>query len=174
MILRQEQRKDWLKVESLIQKAFEKEGLSDHREQFLVSKLRNRSEFIPELSLVAEIENQIVGHVLLTKVSIVSKTNNYPTLALAPLAVLPNFQKKGIGSALMVEAHKMAKVMGFHSIIILGNPDYYSRFGYETLSRFGISLPFDVPEKYCLGAELVVDALKDKSGEVVYPIAFSE
>ena len=82
--------------------------------------------------MVAEFNKKIVGYILFTKVK-VGKTTQ---LALAPLAVLAQFQKQGIGTSLIKTGHKIAKKMGFEYSILLGNPEYYSRFGYKPASEF--------------------------------------
>lgn len=174
MIIRQEQPKDYSAVFELIEKAFESLEMSDHREQYLVERLRKSDGFVPELSLVAEINGKIVGYILLTKISIKDKLDAYPSLALAPVAVAPKFQGQGIGAQLIERAHEEAIKKGFESVVILGHQDYYPRFGYLKASEFGIKLPFDVPEEYCLAKELIPNGLKDKSGIVEYNQAFFE
>ena len=99
--LRQENENDYKSVFQLIEKAFEKEEYSDHKEQFLVERLRKSDAFIPELSIVAEVENKIVGHILFTKLEIKNESQSFQSLALAPVSVLPEFQGKGIGSKLI-------------------------------------------------------------------------
>lgn len=171
--IRQEEKKDFKIVFDLIQRAFEKEQFTDHQEQFLVERLRKSEAFVPELSLVAEIEGKIAGYILLTKLKIV--TNDLATtesLALAPVAVLPEYQGKGIGGQLILAAHQKAKELGFHSIILLGHSGYYPRFGYEMAKKFGIKLPFDVPDENCMAIELSENALQHVSGTVQYPKEF--
>nr|WP_121272072.1 N-acetyltransferase [Pedobacter schmidteae] len=171
--IRKEVKGDFRTVFELIQNAFQKEELSDHTEQYLVERLRNSDAFVPELSLVAEINNQIIGYILLTKINIVNaNTNNHPSLALAPVAVLPAFQGTGIGGRLIEAAHRKAKELGFGSVILLGHESYYPRFGYKPAKEFGIKLPFDVPEANCMAIELTENALQNVSGTVQYPKAF--
>ena len=112
IILRQENKNDFESVFHLIEKAFEKEEYSDHKEQFLVERLRNSEAFIPELSIVAEIDNEIVGHILFTKLQIKNESQIFPSLALAPVSVLPEFQGKEIGSKLILHGHEIAKRLG--------------------------------------------------------------
>ncbi len=172
--LRQENENDHKKVFQLIEKAFEKEEYSDHKEQFLVERLRKSEAFIPELSIVAEIDNEIVGHILLTRLEIKNNTTSFQSLALAPVSVLPEFQGKGIGAKLILYSHKIAKELGYKSIILLGHQHYYPRFGYELCKKYNIEMPFDVPAENCMVIELVKDGLKDVSGKVIYPDAFLE
>ena len=172
--LRQENEKDYKSVFQLIEKAFEHEEYSDHKEQFLVERLRKSNAFIPELSIVAELENKIIGHILLTKLEIKNDSESFESLALAPVSVLPEFQGKGIGSKLILQSHKTAKDLGYKSIILLGHQDYYPRFGYELCEKYNIEMPFDVPAENCMVIVLVENGLAGVSGKVVYPPAFFE
>jgi len=172
--LRQENEKDHKSVFQLIEKAFVHEEYSDHKEQFLVERLRKSDAFIPELSIVAELENKIVGHILLTKLEIKNDLESFQSLALAPVSVLPEFQGKGIGSKLIMHSHKVAKDLGYKSIILLGHQDYYPRFGYELCEKYNIEMPFDVPAVNCMVVALVENGLAGVSGKVVYPPAFFE
>lgn len=172
--LRQENEKDHKSVFQVIEKAFEKEEYSDHKEQFLVERLRKSDAFIPELSIVGELENKIVGHILLTKLEIKNDSESFESLVLAPVSVLPQFQGKGIGSKLIMHSHKVAKDLGYKSIILLGHQDYYPRFGYELCKKYNIEMPFDVPAENCMVIALVENGLAGVSGKVVYPPAFFE
>lgn len=170
--IRQETFADYPIVFDLIEQAFRNEVVSDKKEQFLVERLRNSNGFIPELSLVAEVNYQIVGYILLSKITIETKLNKHTALALAPVAVLPSFQKKGIGRKLIEEAHRIAKELGYQSVILLGHEKYYPKFGYRPLHYFNISLPFEAPKENCMAIELVPDALSNKIGNVIYPKDF--
>ncbi len=92
---------------------------------------------------MAEEENRLVGHIVLTKI----KVGGAVGIALAPLSVLPNFQKKGVGTALMNDAYDIAKNMGYEFSVVLGSETYYPRVGYQMASLFGIKPPFDVPNE---------------------------
>lgn len=172
--LRQETEQDHKSVFQVIQKAFENEEYSDHKEQFLVERLRKSNAFIPELSIVAEVDNKIVGHILLTKLEIENDINTYESLALAPVSVLPEFQGKGVGSKLILHSHEVAKQLGYKSIILLGHEKYYPRFGYELTNKYGIEMPFDVPAENCMVAVLAKNGLSGVRGKVIYPDAFFE
>lgn len=172
--IRQEVQADYPIVFNLIEQAFRNELLSDKKEQFLVERLRKSDSFISELSLVAEVNNEIVGYILLSKISITTDIESITSLALAPVAVLPTFQKKGIGGKLIEEAHRIAKELGYQSIILLGHEKYYPKFGYLPLHHLNIKLPFDAPKENCMAIELVPDALQNKNGKVIYPEEFFE
>ncbi len=172
--IREEDKKDYLSIFDLIEKAFKDQEYSDHQEHYLVEKLRKSKAFVPGLSLVAEVENTLVGHILLTEIKIITTDDELTSLALAPVSVLPEFQGKGIGGKLISEAHQRAKDLGYKSVILLGHEKYYPRFGYKLAEEFGISLPFDVPKENCMAIELQPNALKNIRGEVAYPKEFFE
>ncbi|WP_281234667.1 GNAT family N-acetyltransferase [Flavobacterium gelatinilyticum] len=172
VIIRQEQKDDFESVFQLIEKAFEKEEYSDHKEQFLVERLRKSEIFIPELSLVAEIDGKIAGHILFTKLEIVNELDTFECLALAPVSVLPEFQGKGVGAKLILEGHNVAEKLGYKSVVLLGHENYYPKFGYERCSKYNIKMPFDVPAENCMVIPLTKDGLKKVYGNVVYPDIF--
>ena len=171
--IRREEPKDFKTVFNLIEKAFESEQMSDHKEQLLVERLRKSNAFVPELSMVCEIENKIIGHILLTKLKIKNEQEEFDSLSLAPISVLPEYQGKGVGGTLIKEAHKKARELGFKSIILLGHEKYYPKFGYERADKFGIELPFEVPKENCMAIELIENGLQGISGTVEYPKEFN-
>ena len=165
--IRQEQIKDYEAVHKVVELAFRDMEDSDHSEPFLVDQLRQTDAFIPELSLVDEVDEEIIGHILMTKVEIVSENKSVTSLGLAPVSVLP-------GSALIREAHKRATELGYGSVVLLGHKDYYPRFGYKQAIDFGIEFPFDVPHEYCMAIELRPKSLKDVQGMIQYAKPFTE
>ena len=170
----QEESGDFLQIFKLVEKAFATEKYSDHKEQFLVERLHQAKTYIPKLSLVAKTkEGRIVGYSLMTEVQIVSETGTkVPSFALAPLAVLPSFQKQGIGTLLIKKAHQIAADIGYGSVVVLGHKDYYPRFGYKKADEFGIKFPFDVSPEFCMVKELTLHALDGVNGTVCYPEVF--
>lgn len=171
--IRTAQAEDFKPVFALIKNAFENEVFSDHKEHYLVQRLMNSEAFVPELSIIAEVDNQIVGYILLTKINIIDvNSSSYTALALAPVAVLQAFQGQGIGGKLIEFAHKKARDLGFGSVILLGHENYYPRFGYRPTKQFGIQMPFDVPEANCMAIELIENALQNVKGVVEYPKEF--
>ncbi len=170
--IRKEEFNDFKAVFTLVEEAFKEKEYSDHTEQFLVERLRSSDTFIPELSLVAEVHGKLVGHILLTKIKVKNDFEEFKSLAMAPVSVLPKFQGQGIGGKLILKAHNTAKKLGYESIILLGHKEYYSKFGYQQLDGFQISLPFDVPKENCMALELVKNALFKVNGVVEYPKAF--
>lgn len=166
MILRREMPADYNEVFELIKAAFEHGGNGD--EEYLVARLRGSACFVPELSMVAEHDGKIVGQIMLTRV----KIGDYTSLALAPLSVLPGLQKSGIGTALITAAHKKARALGYSSVIVLGHPEYYPKFGYKKAGEFGITAPFEVADEAFMAVQLCENGLQGVSGTVRYPAEF--
>lgn len=154
MIIRQETERDYVRVYSLIKTAFKTAQHSDGNEHNLVRALRKGRAFVPALSLVAEVEGKIAGHILFTE----AKVGNNTVLALAPLSVLPEYQQRGIGSALIKEGHEIAGKMGYQYSLVLGSETYYPRFGYLPAARFGIEVPEGIPSANFMALPLQKDA----------------
>lgn len=150
MLIRKEETKDYNIVYDVIKNAFSSAEHSDGTEQDLVNMLRESDAFIPELSLVAEIDGDVVGHIMFTKI----KIGDNEELALAPLSVMPEYQKKGIGTELIKEGHRKAKELGYSYSIVLGSEKYYPRMGYVKAETFSIKAPFDVPSENFMACKL--------------------
>lgn len=166
--LRQENPADYEQVFKLTELAFANMPFADHDEQFLVERLRKSEFFIPGLSLVAESDGKIIGHILLTRLKIQGTETEFESLSLAPVSVLPEFQKQGIGGMLIRKAHQVATNLGYKSVILVGHPEYYPRFGYKKASEFGLKFPFQAPDDACMAIELVDNGLEGITGMVVY------
>jgi putative acetyltransferase len=138
-------------------------------EGMMVEALRENSRFVPELSLVAVDGGAVVGHILFFPVDIITPHGRVASLSLAPLAVHPDLQGKGIGSRLVTAGVRAAEVSGFASIIVMGHPSYYPRFGFSPASRWGIRPPMEAPDEAFMALELVEGCLEGKAGVVEYP-----
>ncbi len=170
--IRQEQSQDHEAVYNLTEKAFREMPYGNHDEQELVGRLRKSSAFIPELSMVAIVNGEIVGHIMLTRNRIINDREVFESLTLGPVSVPPEFQRKGIGSLLIRAAHEKARGMGYTSVLLVGHEKYYPRFGYRPASGFGILSPIEVPDPVFMAVELVPGALQDVAGTVEYPGEF--
>ena len=154
MIIRQEHNKEFHSIYALVKAAFESAEHADGNEPDLVNALRKSDSYIPELSLVAEIDGKIVGHIMFTKL----KIGNQVQLALAPLSVLPDYQKQGIGTALIQEGYTRARALGYEYSVVLGSEKYYPRTGYLPAKDYGIFAPFDVPDENFMACKLSENA----------------
>jgi putative acetyltransferase len=128
--IRDESPRDWKAVYEVISAAF-----SQSAEAELVEKLRAAGDSV--VSLVAEENGQIVGHVLLSRMDA-----PFPALALAPVSVTPTKQRSGIGSILIKEAVNRARTKGWAAIFVLGDPNYYERFGFNRDEAAGFTSPY--------------------------------
>ena len=173
IIIREETPDDYAWVIELTEKAFETMEFSDGKEGKLVENLRKAPAFIPELSLVAELNGQVVGHILFSPMQIKNEQKIFESLVLGPVSVLPEFQKQGIGSQLMRAGHQKAKELGFQSVILIGHQEYYPRFGYKPASTWGIKTQIPLPsDDVFMAVELTEGALKEVSGMVDFPPEF--
>lgn len=166
--VRQEELRDETAIAEVIQSAYERVAFSNHREHLMVARLRASRAYIPELSLLAEIAGRMAGHLLLTRINVRDGERSVPSLALAPLSVAPGFQRQGVGSALIHEAHRRARQLGFRSVIVVGITGYYHKFGYVPLHQHPIQLPFEAREENCAVAALCADGLTGLRGVVEY------
>ena len=165
MKIRSETKKDYEAVNQVVKQAFATAPHRDGNEQELVASLRTSSAFIPGLSLVAEFDGKIVGHILLTEASV----GKHTVLALAPLSVLPDFQGRGIGTALIQEGHRTAQKLGYSHCLVLGSPAYYARTGYRAAAQFGIQAPAGIP-----AANLMAIALQETAAPLCGTVCYAK
>jgi predicted N-acetyltransferase YhbS len=166
--MRAECPEDSLPISELVKRAYADVIYSDHREHLMIERLRGTGAWIPPLSLLAEVNGTPVGHILLTKAEICSSGPGVETLALAPLSVVPDHQSQEVGKRLVETACRKALELGFESIVLIGLPSYYPRFGFEPLRRYTITLPFDAPDDNCMILPLISGALDGVAGVVRY------
>lgn len=159
-----------------MESAFANAEHSDQDEHKLVSRIRKSNIFVPQLSLVAvhKDNKKIMGHILLSKINISNDNQTAETLALAPVSVLPEHQFKGIGKLLILRALEEAEKLGHNSVIVLGHPEYYPKFGFKKASLWEIKAPFEVPDEALMAIELRKNALDKVSGIIEYPAVFFE
>ena len=131
-----------------------------------------RDTLVQYVSLVADVDGKIVGHILFSPVSL----TEHPWLnvmGLGPMAVIPDYQRKGIGSALVDEGLKRCRELGAQAVVVVGHPEYYPRFGFVPADRYGLRCEYDVPADVFMIAELEAGALSGASGLVRYDDAFA-
>lgn len=165
MRIRTETRSDHRAVEAVNRAAFETAA-----EAVLVSMLRDQAH--PVVSLVAEEDGDVVGHILFPPVTLDGKPEAR-IMGLAPMAVLPGRQRQGIGSALVAAGLAKCRELGVGAVVVLGHPGYYPRFGFEPAARFGIDCEYDVPEEAFMALELKSDYLAGSSGTIAFHGAFA-
>ena len=163
LVIRCEDAEDQSAVRTVNESSFGRPDEAD-----LVDRLRKEGAVI--LSLVAEIKEQIVGHILFSRMWIDSPGASVPAVALAPLAVLPRHQRKGIGGALIRGGLECLRDRGEPIVLVLGHADYYRRFGFSTEKARSLASPF--PPDAFLAADLASNALAGIHGKVRYPVAF--
>jgi predicted N-acetyltransferase YhbS len=166
--VRAERPEDAPTIADIVMRAYANVAYSDHREHLMIERLRGTAAYIPALSLLAEIGGQAAGHILMTKASIVGGHSSVETLALAPLSIVPDHQSCGLGKRLVRAAKRQAADLGFGSITLVGIPSYYPQFGFEPLSRYPITLPFNAPDDDCMILPLTSHALDGVAGLVQY------
>ena len=140
MIIRTEMPTDIEQIRIVNERAFETAA-----EAQLVDALRETAE--PFLSLVADDDGRVVGHICFTPVTLERIDGSTITIAgLAPMAVLPELQNRGIGSQLVRAGLDACRVHGFEAVVVLGHPEFYPRFGFAPASRHGVRSEYDVPD----------------------------
>lgn len=123
-------------------------------------------------SLVAVVDDRVVGNVVFSNLPIRTAYGEIDAVSLAPIAVMPVNQARGVGIALIEEGLEICKHCGKRAVLVLGDPKYYQRFGFSSALAMNIKSPFLGPSWMAL--ELVSDALRDVEGSVTFPEAFAE
>ncbi|ELR66156.1 Acetyltransferase [Photobacterium marinum] len=166
MLIRTEAPADILPIDRLLKAAFETEA-----EANLVMKLRENGRCT--LSLVAcSDEGEVIGHLFFSPVTVDGQDDNWQ--GLAPLAVKPEFQRQGIGLALMEEAKETLAEFGYPVTVVLGHSDYYPKVGFVKASDYGLSCSWPVPDEAFMVLELIPGTLAGRNGLVEYSAEFSD
>jgi putative acetyltransferase len=166
--IRKEQPEDFPFVFEIHSQAFNRSYEAE-----LVNRLRKSEAFIPELSIVAIVDKELVGHLLFTNIKIKNEEQEYSSLALAPISVKPACQKQGIGSHLIQFGLTRSVQLGYTSVIVLGHEHYYPKFGFTPAEKWGIKAPFEVPSSFFMALELVEGGLTGVHGTVIYDAEFN-
>jgi putative acetyltransferase len=141
-------------------------------ESKLIEKLRNHG--VLTISLVAVQDGEIVGYIAFSPVAVESGLSSFEAIALAPMAVLPAYQRKGIGSQMVRAGLEECLRLGHEIVVVLGHPDYYPRFGFVLARPKGIDCEFEVPEEAWMILELREGALAGRGGNVKFQPEFHE
>ena len=166
MNIRFEQPDDIEKIRKVHLEAFETDT-----EANLVDALRNTD--VKLISLLAEEDSEVIGHILFSPVAL-DGDNKIKVMGLAPMAVLPGWQRKGIGSRLIDEGLEACKKAGYGAVVVLGHPDYYPRFGFVPSVNYGIKSEYEVPPEVFMVKEMQEGILKVAGGTVKYHKVFNE
>jgi putative acetyltransferase len=129
MIIRNETNSDIEAISEVTIAAFQDHPISNHTEQFIINALRAANALT--ISLVAEIDGQVVGHIAFSPVTISDGSLNWH--GIGPVSVLPEYQKQGIGKSLIHEGLSLLKVLGSQGCVLVGDPNYYKRFGFKNI-----------------------------------------
>ena len=148
-------------------------AFKNHQKSHLVQALRKNDAFKEELSLVATENETVIGYLLLFPTYIINDYRRHSTLLLASMAVLPNRQKQGAGTALIKEAMRQGEKTGFGSIVVSENSEYFFRFGFKKASRWNITIPIKTPGETALAVELNRQGFSQVSGAVSIPEEFN-
>lgn len=173
IIIRVENEKDYRRVEEVTRSAFAyperiKRGkIGCPYEHWMVHELRRRDGIL-DLSLVAVVEENIVGHIIGSKGEVRSSNGITPVLNIGPISVLPEYQRKGIGKALITSMIDKAKQLGYGAILFFGRPEYYPQFGFKEASVFGIADSEGYNYPSFMGMELIPYYLEKACGGQYY------
>lgn len=143
-------------------------------EALIVERVRSTSAFLPELSLVAEQDGRIVGHVLFSEAVIEGVAERWTVLALGPVAVIPERQRQGVGSLMIETGLKWSAELGYRAVLLIGHPGYYPRFGFVPAKAHEIEPRFSVPDDVFMVRLLRLDGLEGVQGAFAFPPAFDE
>lgn len=170
MFVRAESEEDRPAIREINERAFGRAGEAD-----LVEALRASAR--PYISLVAVYEGRTVGHILFSPVSIVTDTSAGAArgaLALGPMAVLPEFQNRGVGSELVRRGLDECRRLGHEAVVVVGHPEFYPRFGFVPARAKGLECEYPVPDEVFMAAELREGALDGLKGVVKYRPEFDK
>jgi len=167
MLIRIEKKEDINEIRQLNIKAF-----GQNAESNLIDSLRKAG--VPLISLVAKSHGTLIGHILFSPVDLKPQGKELKIAGLAPMAVLPDHQNKGIGSKLVSVGLEHCKQMGYDAVIVLGHPDYYPRFGFTSSVKFGIKSTYEVPDNVFMIKELKEGVLSNCHGVIHYHKCFGQ
>ena len=166
MLIRDETEQDIELIHDLHRQAFETNAEAD-----LVAALRQEAH--PHLSLILEEGMRLVGHIMFSPMHMQGHVPE-SIMGLAPMAVVPDRQRSGFGTALVVEGLVRLRARGCGAVFVLGHPGFYPRFGFSAASAMGINCEYDVPDDVFMVHELTADYLKGAQGVVKYHPAFNK
>lgn len=172
LIFRATKKEEYRETEIVIREAFWdlfRPGCDEH---LMVHQLRSTADYIPDLDYVAVEDDQIIGHILYSKSKVIGDSGEHGLICFGPVGVLPTYQKRGVGSQLIMETLKIAQRKGYRGVGIFGNPAYYHRFGFVNAERFGITTSDGSNFDDFMVLELDPGSLDGIRGKYYYSIGF--
>jgi putative acetyltransferase len=166
IIIREERQGDVEHIRAVNLAAFETTTEAD-----LVNALRERATQL--VSLVAEDDAKIIGHILFSPVTLANEPGLI-LMGLGPMAVVPSRQRQGVGSSLVREGLERCRQLNAAAVLVLGHPEYYPRFGFSPASRLSLRSEYDVPDEVFMVRELRDGALSGLSGTIRYHPIFGD
>jgi len=179
ILVKEEEKKDYRRVEEITRLAFsypgriERGGIGCPYEHWMVNELRRRDGILP-LSLVAvdaeiaeNAENAggiIIGHIICSKAEVRTENGMIPVLNMGPISVLPEYQRRGVGKALIYAMIEKAQKLGYGAILFFGRPEYYPQFGFKEAAEFGVADAEGYNYPSFMGMELITGYLKEAAG----------
>lgn len=175
ILVREEEKKDYRRVEEITRLAFsypgriERGGIGCPYEHWMVNELRKREGILP-LSLVAveHTNEEVVGHIICSKAEVRTEAGVKPVLNMGPISVLPEYQRRGVGKALIYAMIEKATKLGYGAILFFGRPEYYPQFGFKEAVEFGVADAEGYNYPSFMGMELIPGYLKEANGGRFY------
>ena len=161
-----EKENEFSEIYELVKIAFQTSENADGDEQDYVNNLRKSNNYIPELALTIKDGIKIIGHIMLTKTIITRGNEKLEAILLSPVCTQLEYRNKGIASKLIIHSLTMAKDKGYKAVFLVGEPEYYSRFGFKSIINFVLKDTGDIPEKSTMGLELEEGYLGKKGGTI--------
>ncbi|MDR0716577.1 MAG: GNAT family N-acetyltransferase [Azoarcus sp.] len=168
MILRPARPSDHAAIEKIIHEAFKTAPRASGDEAWLAHRLRAVPAFVPELDFVAEMAGNVVAGIMYSRGSVVGGADQWETLTLGPVGVLPACQRRGVGAALIRHTLDIARALGFRAVLIFGHESYYPRFGFEDAANFGITTDKGENFPAFMALPLYPGALEGVRGRFIY------
>lgn len=168
IMIREERIEEYNIIYNLIKEAFKTAKVKDGTEQDYANALRNSEAYIDRLALVAEYNNEIIGQIMFTRFNIKMEDSIEEILLLAPLSVLEKYRDIKVGTRLIEEGFKRARELKYKGVILVGDPNYYGRFGFKKSIDYNIKNISGFPDENILIVELIEDSLKNINGIVEF------
>ena len=160
IIIRNEVEADYRRVEEITRQAFYNLYVPGCNEHYLVHVMRTHKDFVPELDLVIEADNQIIGNIMYTKAKLVDEAGDEKeNLTFGPVCILPEYQRMGYGKMLLEHSFEKAAALGYYVIVIFGNPDNYVSRGFKSCKKYNVCMENGAFPSAMMVKELKPDAL---------------